>query len=169
MAGIANKVCWVAMKKIFIYTCTVVYDTRSSSLKIEDNDEVLSSIFGIELLATQTNSKSGKVIAQVRAWVFGKPNWAEKDHKMVCRGEYPVMKCPFFLLTSVYPSETSWFWSNSEKLCTFVISTKQSEADKISLAVTRQITQKLLQPGRLTETIVSKRIKRRMTVVFAKQ
>ena len=55
------------MKKIFIYTCTVVYDTRSSSLKIEDNDEVLSSIFGIELLATQTNSKSGKDIAQVRA------------------------------------------------------------------------------------------------------
>ena len=31
-----------------------------SSLKIEDNDEELSSIFGIELLATQTNSKGGK-------------------------------------------------------------------------------------------------------------
>ena len=40
-----------------------------SSLKIEDNDEELSSIFGIELLATQTNmhSKGGKDIAQVRA------------------------------------------------------------------------------------------------------
>ena len=68
-----------------------------SSLKIEDNDEELSSIFGIELLATQTNSKGGKDIAQVRAWVSGKPNWAEKDHKLVCRGEYPVLKCPFFI------------------------------------------------------------------------
>ena len=67
-----------------------------SSLKIEDNDE-LFSIFGIEVLATQTNSKGGKNIAQVRACVFGKPNWAEKDHKLVCRGEYLVMKCPFFI------------------------------------------------------------------------
>ena len=68
-----------------------------SSLKIEDNDEELSSIFGIELLATQTNSKGGKDITQVRAWVSGKPNWAEKDNKLVCRGEYPVLKCPFFI------------------------------------------------------------------------
>ena len=98
MAGIANKVCWVAMKKKIFTRVQLSMTLGFSSLKIEDNDEVLSSIFRIELLATQTNSKGGKDIAQVRAWVFGKPNWAEKDHKLVCRGEYPVMKCPFFFI-----------------------------------------------------------------------
>lgn len=32
--------------------------------KIEDNDENLSSIFGIEPLATQTNSKSGEDVSR---------------------------------------------------------------------------------------------------------
>ena len=94
------------MKNFFFTRVQLSMTLGFSSLKIEGNDE-LSSVFGIELLATQTNSKGGKDIAQVRAGVFGKPNWTEKDHKLVCRGEYPVMKCPFFLLTSVYPSETS--------------------------------------------------------------
>ena len=56
------------MKKIFFFTRVQLSMTLGfSSLKIEDNDEELSSIFGIELLATQTNSKGGKDIAQVRA------------------------------------------------------------------------------------------------------
>ena len=33
--------------------------------KIYGNDENLSSIFGIELLATQTNSKSGEDVSQI--------------------------------------------------------------------------------------------------------
>ena len=65
------------MKNIFIYarpcvnkmTCSVVsmklaffrlfFPTKFPI--IEDNDENLSSIFGIELLATQTKSRSGKM------------------------------------------------------------------------------------------------------------
>ena len=33
--------------------------------KIDGNDEKLSSIFGIELLTTQTNSKSGEDVSQI--------------------------------------------------------------------------------------------------------
>ena len=55
------------MKKKFFTRVQLSMTLGFSSLKIEDNDEVLSSIFRIELLATQTNSKGGKDIAQVRA------------------------------------------------------------------------------------------------------
>ena len=54
-------------KKFFFTRVQLSMTLGFSSLKIEDNDEELSSIFGIELLATQTNSKGGKDIAQVRA------------------------------------------------------------------------------------------------------
>ena len=33
--------------------------------KIYGNEEILSSIFGIELLATQTDSKSGEDVSQI--------------------------------------------------------------------------------------------------------
>lgn len=67
------------MKKISIYsrpwvnnmTCSVVrvYETwifvsfSTKSLKIEDKDEELSSIFEIELQATQTNSNSDEDVS----------------------------------------------------------------------------------------------------------
>ena len=61
------------MKKFFIYTCPcrkkmtcsvlsmkLGFSSSFSSLMTEDTDEELSSIFGIELLATQTNSNNGQ-------------------------------------------------------------------------------------------------------------
>ena len=66
------------MNKIFIYARPCVnkdffHDDVFSCVfvsfpkypKIDGNDEKLSIIFGIELLATQTNSKSGEDVLQI--------------------------------------------------------------------------------------------------------
>ena len=62
------------MNKFFIYarpcvnkmTCSAVFFVSFPKYpKIDGNDEKLSSIFGIELLATQTNSKSGEDVLQI--------------------------------------------------------------------------------------------------------
>ena len=47
-------------------TCSAVFFVSFPKYpKIDGNDEKLSSIFGIELLATQTNSKSGEDVLQI--------------------------------------------------------------------------------------------------------
>ena len=47
-------------------TCSAVFFVSFPKYpKIDGYDEKLSSIFGIELLATQTNSKSGEDVLQI--------------------------------------------------------------------------------------------------------
>ena len=47
-------------------TCSAVFFVSFPKYpKIDGNDEKLPSIFGIELLATQTNSKSGEDVLQI--------------------------------------------------------------------------------------------------------
>ena len=121
--------------------------------KNDGNDKRLSRLF-LEfsfILATQTNSKSGEDVSQII-----EPEWfveksavktyisVEKDQKLVCIGEYPIcIKCPPFLTFVLYPKKQVNYKvsSTAKKWYTFVIDEQSDWSRKISLAITRQITQ----------------------------
>ena len=121
--------------------------------KNDGNDKRLSRLF-LEfsfILATQTNSKSGEDVSQII-----KPEWfveksavktyisVEKDQKLVCIGEYPIcIKCPPFLTFVLYPKKQVNYKvsSTAKKWYTFVIDEQSDWSRKMSLAITRQITQ----------------------------
>ena len=55
-------------KDFFMITCSAVFSSLFLSNKypkIDGNNEKLSRIFGIKLLATKTNSKSGEDVSQM--------------------------------------------------------------------------------------------------------
>ena len=121
--------------------------------KNDGSDKRLSRLF-LEfsfILATQTNSKSGEDVSQII-----EPEWfveksavktyisVEKDQKLVCIGKYPIcVKCPPFLTFVLYPKkQVNYKVSSTAKKCyTFVIDEQSDWSRKISLAITRQITQ----------------------------
>ena len=90
------------------------------------------------VLATQSNCKSGEDVSQIiePEWFVEKSAvktdiYLEKDHGLVCVGKYPIcIKCPPFLTFVLYPLQS-----------TFVIAEQSDWSRKISLPITRQITQ----------------------------
>ena len=82
--------------------------------KIDGNDKKLSRFFGIELLATQTNSKSGDDVSQIIEPESLKIKSAikadiqlEKDQKLVCRKISNLHKVPS-ILTLAYPLQNKF-------------------------------------------------------------
>ena len=72
----------------------------------------LSSIFGVELVATHPTAKTGgKCFANNRAWKTDIPAdiQLEKDHKLVCVGKYLIcVKCPPYEVQSAFLSDSGY-------------------------------------------------------------
>ena len=135
-------------------TCSAVFFVAfPKNSKLDGNDKKLPRLF-LEfsfVLATQSNSKSGENVLQMiePEWFVEKSAvktdiYLEKDHKLVCVGKYPIcIKCPPFLTFVLYPTKQVNYKvsSTAKKLYTFVIAEQSDWSRKISLAITRQITQ----------------------------